>query len=86
MVFWKVSNKEKSEAKNMTEKQNIENWISMKSITEYLDVSRETVLQWINNRNMPAHKVGRQWKFKISEIDEWVRSGEAADRTSKEPE
>ncbi len=70
----------------MTEKQNIENWMSMKSITEYLDVSRETVLQWINNRNMPAHKVGRLWKFKVSEIDEWVRSGEAADITSKESE
>lgn len=70
----------------MTEKQNIENWMSMKSITEYLDVSRETVLQWINNRRMPAHKVGRQWKFKIFEFDEWVRSGEAADRTLKESE
>lgn len=64
----------------MTEKQNIENWMSMKSITEYLDVSRETVLQWINNRNMPAHKVGRLWKFKASEIDEWIRSGGASDK------
>ena len=64
----------------MTEKQNIENWMSMKSITEYLDVSRETVLQWINNRNMPAHKVGRLWKFKISEVDGWIRSGGAADK------
>jgi len=66
----------------MTEKQNIENWMSMKSITEYLDVSRETVLQWINNRNMPAHKVGRLWKFKVSEIDEWIRSGAASDENS----
>jgi len=28
---------------------------------------------------MPAHKVGRLWKFKISEVDEWIRSGSAAD-------
>ena len=54
--------------------------MSMISITEYLDVSRETVLQWINNRNMPAHKVGRLWKFKISEVDEWIRSGGADER------
>ena len=52
----------------------------MDTIKDYLDVSRETVLQWINNRGMPAHKVGRQWKFKISEVDEWIRSGEAADK------
>lgn len=64
----------------MTKEQNIENWTSMKTITEYLDVSRETVLQWIANRNMPAHKVGRLWKFKISEVDEWIRSGGAADK------
>ena len=27
---------------------------------------------------MPAHKVGRLWKFQASEVDEWVRSGSAA--------
>ena len=26
---------------------------------------------------MPAHKVGRLWKFQASEIDEWVRRGGA---------
>lgn len=56
----------------------------MATITEYLDVSRETILQWINNRNMPAHKVGRLWKFKISEVDEWIRSGGAAEKTGPE--
>jgi len=27
---------------------------------------------------MPAHKVGRLWKFKIEEVDEWVRKGGAS--------
>ncbi|WP_262501608.1 MerR family transcriptional regulator [Propionispora hippei] len=27
---------------------------------------------------MPAHKIGRQWKFKISEVDEWIKSGKSA--------
>ncbi|TEB04358.1 Helix-turn-helix domain protein [Pelotomaculum schinkii] len=65
---------------------NIEKWSSMDTITDYLDVSRETVLQWINNRNMPAHKVGRQWKFKLSEVDEWIRSGSAAEKGNSENE
>lgn len=30
-------------------------------------------------RNMPAYKVGRLWKFKLSEVDDWIRSGGAAD-------
>ncbi len=28
---------------------------------------------------MPAYKVGRLWKFKLSEVDDWIRSGGAAD-------
>ena len=64
----------------MVDTQKTENWVSMKDITKYLDVSRETVLQWISNRSMPASKVGRLWKFKISEVDEWIRSGGAADK------
>ncbi len=58
----------------------LEKWTSMEIITDYLGVSRETVLQWISSRNMPAHKVGRLWKFKISEVDEWIHSGGAADK------
>ena len=70
----------------MSNDQNIEKWSSMDTITDYLGVSRETVLQWINNRKMPAHKVGRLWKFKISEVDEWIRSGGAADKITSENE
>ena len=63
----------------------IEKWVSMDALLEYLDVSRETILRWISNRNMPAHKVGRLWKFKLTEIDEWIRSGGAdASNDSKE--
>lgn len=68
----------------MDKDQNIEKWSSMDTITDYLGVSRETVLQWISNRNMPAHKVGRLWKFKISEVDRWIRSGSAADNSDVE--
>ena len=33
-----------------------------------------------SKRNMPAYKMGRLWKFKISEVDAWVQSGAAADK------
>lgn len=28
--------------------------------------------------SMPAHKLGRQWQFAFSEVDEWLLSGKAA--------
>ena len=64
----------------------IEKWSSLKDITEYLGVSREAIFQWIENRGMPGHKVGRLWKFKVSEVDEWIRSGGAADKVSASDE
>ena len=63
---------------------NIEKWVSLRDITEYLGVSKESVFQWIEHKEMPAHKVGRLWKFKISEVDEWITSGKAADKQTIE--
>lgn len=56
----------------------IEKWVTLKEVQSYLGVGRETILQWIAKRNMPAYKVGRLWKFKLSEVDDWIRSGGAA--------
>ncbi len=52
-------------------------WLNVDEIAEYLGVSRDTVYSWIADRSMPAHKVGRFWKFKRAEVDEWVRAGNA---------
>ena len=50
----------------------IECWCSMNEIAEYLGITRDTALTWIEKRGMPGVKVGRTWKFKISEIDAWM--------------
>ena len=56
-------------------------WLSVKEICTYLDVSQDTVYRWISERGMPAHKVGRPWRFKRDEVDAWVKSGGAAEDT-----
>ena len=57
-----------------------EKWSSLEEIAENLGVSKDTIYRWISTKQMPAHKVGKLWKFKISEIDKWVTKGEAADK------
>ena len=70
-----VSEQNKKEGRPMNT--TVERWYSMKEITEHLGVSRDTVLNWIEKRNMPAVKIGRLWKFKISEVDAWIKEGNA---------
>ena len=37
------------------------------------------VLRWLEKGKIPAHRVGKQWRFKPSEVDEWVKSGNASE-------
>lgn len=55
-----------------------EPWLSADDIAAHLGVTKDTVYSWISDKSMPAHKVGRLWKFQTSEVDTWVRSGGAA--------
>lgn len=54
-------------------------WVSVEEIAKYLGVSKDTVYGWIATKDLPAHKVGRLWKFKTDEVDDWVRTGKASD-------
>jgi excisionase family DNA binding protein len=53
-------------------------WLSVDEVAEYLGVSKDTVYTWVTQKGMPGNKVGRFWKFKREDVDEWVRAGGAA--------
>ncbi len=53
-------------------------WMGLDSAAQYLDVNKDTVRNWIKKTDIPAHKVGKLWKFKQSELDEWIKSGRSA--------
>lgn len=56
-----------------------EPWVSVEGVARHLGVAKDSVYRWIEARSLPAHKIGRLWKFKLSEVDEWVRAGGAED-------
>ncbi len=59
-------------------------WLSADEICKHLGVSKDTMYKWIDKHNMPAHRMGRLWKFKKDQVDAWVENGGAADKTEKD--
>ncbi len=60
---------------------NEDNWISIEDAANYLGVTKDTIRNWIKKKkNIPAHKIGKLWKFKKSELDAWIKSGESANK------
>jgi excisionase family DNA binding protein len=62
-----------------------ERWLSVDEIAAHLGVNPDTIYKWITRKSMPAHKVGRLWKFMASEVDEWVRAGVAGGSAKESP-
>jgi len=58
-------------------------WLSVSEIAAHLGIKRDTVYQWLAKKQMPAHRMGRLWKFRKEEVDEWVKAGGAAPGQSK---
>ncbi|MGM9601001.1 MAG: helix-turn-helix domain-containing protein [Faecousia sp.] len=56
----------------------VESWIGIEEASHHLGVTKDTIRNWIKKTNIPAHKIGKLWKFKRSELDEWVKSGKSA--------
>lgn len=50
-------------------------WLSLNEICNFLGVSNDTVYKWIHKGGLPAYRVGRLWKFKRKDVDEWVKAG-----------
>jgi excisionase family DNA binding protein len=55
----------------------IENWIGIDEAANFLGVTKDSIRNWIKKTDIPAHKIGKLWKFKRSELDEWVKSGKS---------
>ncbi len=55
-----------------------EHWSNLEEIANHIGMSKDAIRAWIKKDAIPYHKIGRQYKFKISEVDAWVESGQSA--------
>lgn len=57
-----------------------ENLIGINEAAEFLGVKPATIRDLIRKgKDIQRRKIGKVWKFKYSELEEWARSGRAAD-------
>lgn len=62
-----------------------ERWVSVEDVATHLGVAKDSIYRWIEERGLPAHRVGRLFRFKLSEVDKWVRAGRSREvRSGKE--
>lgn len=57
-------------------------WMSVGEIAEYLGVASITIYRWLEKGQIPAHRIGKQWRFNQTAVDAWVESGNAAEKNT----
>ena len=62
-----------------------ERWVGVEDVTVHLGVNKDSVYRWIEKMGLPAHRLGRLFRFKFSEVDEWVKLSGAAELDSQNP-
>jgi excisionase family DNA binding protein len=60
-----------------------EPWVSVEEVAVHLGVAKDSVYRWIEARGLPANRIGKLWKFKLSEVDDWVRTGGASEAPTR---
>ena len=57
---------------------NPEPLLTTAAVAKWLGVATRTVCLWAEFKEIPAVKIGRQWRFREGELQEWLDSPQAA--------
>lgn len=52
-----------------------EGWVGIGDVAAHLSVGKDSIYRWVDSKDFPAHRVGRLLRFRLSEVDEWVKAG-----------
>ena len=61
-----------------------EKWVNLEDIAVHLSLSEDTVRTWVKEGRLPFYRAGKRYKFKITEVDEWVREGRINEKPKDE--
>jgi len=46
--------------------------LTVKEASGYLKIAEKTLYRFIREQNIPAFKLGKEWRFKKSLLDAWI--------------
>ncbi len=61
-------------------------WLTLDELAEYLKLSRTKLYRMAQEGEIPASKIGAQWRFNRKEIDDWVTNQRPGGNASQENE
>ena len=50
--------------------------MTMKELADYLKIAEKTAYRFASEKKVPGFKVGNAWRFRRSEIDNWIKKQE----------
>jgi len=50
----------------------VESILTLEEVTKYLKMKPQTICLWAQKSNIPAVKLGKEWRFGKVVIDEWL--------------
>ena len=56
-----------------------EGWVEVADVAAHLRVNKDSIYRWVHTKGFPAHRIGRLLRFRLSEVDEWVKDTSARD-------
>jgi len=57
--------------------------LTVAELARYLRVNMSTIYRLIRNRELPAFRVGRDWRFKLEAIETWMREREKRSKSDQ---
>lgn len=54
------------------------NWLTLEEAAKYLKMGKSTLYDLARKGSVPAHKMGREWRFDAAELDDWLKAGKLA--------
>lgn len=59
-----------------------ENLLTTEQVAEYLKVDKFTIYRLVAQKRIPAFRVGSQWRFKKSVIEDWLIKNSNSEKQS----